>query len=267
MSVAALDGDRAASRHALSLSLSLLLHLTFGAVVFWLVQREPPAPPIEIAIFEGTKGTASPATGDPGAAPGPAGQPFEAVQPAEAAKARPAPGGKVTRPRHPEGRPAPVERSLEERGLLGAIRESAAGSTTLVLEGVDSSARAGGGGTSGSGATDSGGGGAGSGGFSVSGAGGRSRASIWEWTQRYLAGLRSAYNDELSARPTLRGVMVVRYEILSNGVVGDVTLVSSQLADPRLERAILGQIRGWRYPPEPSGTVVVTWPFSFLPPS
>ena len=49
--------------------------------------------------------------------------------------------------------------------------------------------------------------------------------------------------------------------------VGQVTMVSSALRDPGLEQQVLSQIRGWHYPPEPSGTVVVTWPFSFLPPS
>ncbi len=62
-------------------------------------------------------------------------------------------------------------------------------------------------------------------------------------------------------------MILVRYEILATGSVGDVTMVSSQLKDPHLEQEVLNQIRGWRYPPEPSGTVVVTWPFSFLPPS
>ncbi|MGH7818422.1 MAG: TonB family protein, partial [Candidatus Binatia bacterium] len=100
-----------------------------------------------------------------------------------------------------------------------------------------------------------------------SGGTGRSYASIWNHTQRYLAGLRWAYNNELRRSPSLRGVVVVRYEILASGVVGHVSLVSSGLRDPRLEQEVLRQIRGWNYPPEPSGSVLVTWPFSFLPPS
>ncbi len=121
------------------------------------------------------------------------------------------------------------------------------------------------------GASDGGGGGRGRGGFSVSGAGaggaGRSYASIWNWTQRYLAGLRYSYNNELRTIPTLRGVLLVRYQILASGDVSDVAMLSSGLHDPRLEQEVLRQIRGWKYPPEPTGTVVVTWPFSFLPPS
>jgi len=109
------------------------------------------------------------------------------------------------------------------------------------------------------------GGAAGRGGFSVSG-GGRSYASIWQGTQRYLAGLRWAYDNELRTHAGLRGVIVVRYEILSDGAVGDVAMVSSELQAPRLEQQVLSQIRDWRYLPEATGTVVVTWPFSFRPP-
>ncbi|MEA2624166.1 MAG: hypothetical protein QOD06_211 [Candidatus Binatota bacterium] len=116
-----------------------------------------------------------------------------------------------------------------------------------------------------------GGGGSGRGGFSVSGAGaggaGRSYGSIWHDTQRYLAGLRWAYNNELRSNPTLKGVIVVRYEILSSGEVGNVTVVSSTFGDSRLQQQVLSQMRDWRYPAEPSGDVIVTWPFSFLPPS
>jgi TonB family protein len=109
------------------------------------------------------------------------------------------------------------------------------------------------------------GGAAGRGGFSVSG-GGRSYASIWQGTQRYLAGLRWAYDNELHMHAGLRGVIVVRYEILADGAVGDVAMVSSELRAPRLEQQVLSQIRDWRYLPDASGTVVVTWPFSFRPP-
>ena len=140
----------------------------------------------------------------------------------------------------------------------------------MATAGVESVALPGGrGGNSGVGDALGGGGGTGRGGFSVSGAGaggaGRSYASIWECTQRYLAGLRGAYDNALRNDAALRGVITVRYEILRSGAVGEVVMLSSQLSDPHLEQEVLNQIRGWRYTPEPTGTVVVTWPFSFLP--
>lgn len=318
-----LGGDRATSRHTLALSLSLVLHLTFGVLFLWLAHRERPEPPIEISIFEGPKGPASPPPGENSAEPGPVGPPPEETKPVEGPKAPPAPKVKIAQPLRPTPQPVPVERSAQEQGLLAALRKTGPVPTTQAFDGTESSVKLGqapsdgqaptdtlgtarskadvavgaqlitggpavtdsagssvgsvvlpgpGGGGSGwnsaSGGTGSGGG-SGRGGFSVSGAGGAGRgyASIWDWTQRYLAGLRWAYNNELRISPALRGVMVVRYEILATGTVGDVNMVSSQLKDSQLEQAILEQIRGWRYPPEPSGTVVVTWPFSFLPPS
>ncbi len=309
MSVATwmLGGDRATSRQALSLSLSLLLHLTFGVVAFLLAQRERPEPPIEVAIFEGPRGPSSPPPGEPSVAPGPVGSAPEEAQAAEAPTAPPTPKVKVAQPRRPAPKPAaPVERPVEEpRRLAAALGKTGLAPTTQAFEGVESSVQprnapseseaptgmsgtarsnaavAGGPAVTGSagsvllpgpgGGGAGAGGGIGRGGFSVSGAGAggtsRSYAAIWEWTQRYLVGFRWAYDDHLRVTPTLRGLMVVRYQISSSGSVGDVTLVSSQIQNPQLEQAILHQILGWRYPPEPSGTVVVTWPFSFLPPS
>ena len=318
----ALGDDRPALRQALALSASMLLHLLFVIVMFALAQYEVSEAPIEIALFEGPEGPASPPPGAKSAEPGRIAPPVPAPKAPSAPKAKVAEG-----PRHAAARPVPIDRPVEEQGLLAALKSTRLASTTRAFEGVDSSVRlrqsptesqapstaalgtprakadvavdsnalaagpavsgslassvgsvalpgpggAGTGWSTSAGGTGSGVGGAGRGGFSVSGAGaggaGRSYASIWEWTQRYLAGLRWAYNNELRVEPVLRGVLVVRYEILTTGSIGAVTMVSSQLHDPRLEQDVTNQIRGWRYPPEPSGNVVVTWPFSFLPPS
>ena len=321
-----LGADSSGPRQTLAFSLSVALHLTFALIIFLIASREIVQPPIEISIFDGPKGPASPPPGEKSAAPGPVGPPPEVAKPVEAPKAPPAPKVKAVQRPRTIPKPEPVARPVEEQGLLAALKKTGPAPTTQAFEGVQSSvalrkapsdgatatgstlgtARSkadvsvgavtasgpqvsgslgsgvgsvvlpgpGGGGSgwnSGGGGTGSGGGGNGRGGFSVSGAGaggaGRSYASIWEWTQRYLAGLRWAYNNELRNNAGLRGVIVVRYEILGNGAVGQVTMVSSQLRDPGLEQQVLTQIRGWHYPPEPTGTVVVTWPFSFLPPS
>jgi TonB family protein len=161
------------------------------------------------------------------------------------------------------------ERSIAAVGSVATTRAQVSGTLGAGVESVVLPGRRGG--NSGVGDAVAGGGGTGRGGFSVSGAGaggaGRSYASIWECTQRYLAGLRGAYNNALRNDAALRGMITVRYEILRSGAVGEVVMLSSQLSDPHLEQEVLNQIRGWRYTPEPTGTVVVTWPFSFLPPS
>jgi TonB family protein len=178
-----------------------------------------------------------------------------------------APKAKVAR--RPPSSSKPPQPPVAEKESSLAIREPSAGPVAGASEGPPSNetahiqkqadgAETGGG-------ENTGNGGAGGGGFSVSG-GGRSYASIWQGTQRYLAGLRWAYDNELHMHAGLRGIIVVRYEILADGVVGEVAMVSSELRAPRLEQQVLNQIRDWRYLPEATGTVVVTWPFSFRPP-
>lgn len=323
--------DSLAGRQGLSFAVSLALHLTFALMIFALAAREVPPPPIEISIFDGPPGPASPPPGEKSAEPGPIGPPPAPAAKVEAPKAPPAPKAKAPAKKAPVAKAPPAPRVVDDLGVLGALKKSgpSAPSTTRAFEGLDSnvalrarpseeevtgttsstlgSARSradvavdtesvvsGGGpavsgslgsgvgsvtlpgpGGSGSGwgggGRGAGGGGTGRGGFSVSGDGaggsGRSYSSIWEQTQRYLSGLRWAYNNELRVNPALRGVMTVRYEILPNGAVGSVSLISSGLKHPRLEEQVLAQIRGWRYNAEPAGSVVVTWPFSFLPPS
>jgi TonB family protein len=312
--------DGSAPRQTLALSLSLLLHLTLAFAILLSIRHEVPPAPLEITIFEGPSGPASPPPGEKGALPGPArelsgeARPLAEKKPATASRTkavarphrtqkrragarpseeRPPPVASTSSPLPPSmhatesARPSVAKREeAAQTGAPGTARSEkddelgSSAAAALQPEGglaSDISLRLpgpggdGSGWSSGSGERGAGGGGTGSGGFSVSGAGaggaGRTHASIWEWTQRYLAGLRSAYNEEFLYDATLRGVIVVRYEILGSGAVGQVTLVSSQLRDPRFERALLNQIRRWRYPPEPTGTVIVTWPFSFRPPA
>jgi TonB family protein len=226
------------------------------------IERQFASPPLEVSIVEGQPGRGS---ASPGAASGPPATSPSEAEPVEDSKALSAPKMKVVRrpqssskPPHPpvaekesplanrEPSPAPV-------GSEGSSSEETAQAPTQA-DGVQTA-----------GGTNAGNGSGGGGGFSVSG-GGRSYASIWQGTQRYLAGLRWAYDNELHTHAGLRGIIVVRYEILADGAVGDVAMVSSELRAPRLEQQVLSQIRDWRYLPEATGTVVVTWPFSFRPP-
>ena len=66
-----LGADSSGPRRTLAFSLSVLLHLTFALLIFVIASREVAQPPIEISIFEGPKGPASPPPGEKSAAPGP----------------------------------------------------------------------------------------------------------------------------------------------------------------------------------------------------
>src|ERR1041385_4274354 len=110
-----LGGDSSGPRQTLAFSLSLLLHITFALLIFVIASREVAQPPIEISIFEGPKGPASPPPGEKSAEPGPVGPPPEVAKPVEAPKAPPAPKVKAV--------PAPPHRP--EAGAGGAARGGA----------------------------------------------------------------------------------------------------------------------------------------------
>ena len=252
--------DHPAPRRTVAFSLSLLLHVSLALLILAAIERHIPSPPLEVSIVEGQAGLGS---APPGTAPGPPSASPSEVQPAEAARAPSVPRAKLLRRPRSHGKPQEPPVADEEPSF--AIRAPIPAPAAQVPDGASSNetaletraGEAGGGGNAD--------GGAGRAGFSVSG-GGRSYASIWQGTQRYLAGLRWAYDNELRSHAGLRGVIVVRYEILSDGAVGDVAMVSSEIRAPRLEQVVLSQIRDWRYLPEATGTVVVTWPFAFRPP-
>ncbi len=98
---------------------------------------------------------------------------------------------------------------------------------------------------------------------------GRSTQEIRKVVASYLGALRYLYNKQLRKDPSLKGKATVRFEISPSGHITKTVLVFSSLGSPPLEHAILNNIRKWRFPriPEERGSVKVTYPFVFLPPS
>jgi protein TonB len=98
---------------------------------------------------------------------------------------------------------------------------------------------------------------------------GRAASEIRKVVASYLGALRYLYNKQLRQDPTLKGKATVRFEIAPSGHITETVLVFSSLGSPPLEGAILDNIRKWRFPriPEERGSVKVTYPFVFLPPS
>ena len=98
---------------------------------------------------------------------------------------------------------------------------------------------------------------------------GRTQSDIRKVVASYLGGLRYLYNKALRNNPSLRGKVVVRFEIAPSGRVTQTNLVSSTMGSPPLEKQILANIRKWKFPPvsDKHGAVKVTYPFVFLPPT
>ena len=104
-------------------------------------------------------------------------------------------------------------------------------------------------------------------GAGVGAGGSRTLAEIRDVVASYIAGLKYLYDRELKARPSLHGKVTVEFIVTGPGGVQGVRLVSSALGHPSLETAILGRIRGWKFPPKPGDDTRVTFPFDFVPPT
>jgi protein TonB len=102
---------------------------------------------------------------------------------------------------------------------------------------------------------------------SGSGTSGRSLGEIREIVAQYVAGLKYLYDRELKQQPALHGKVTVEFVIGPPGDVREVRLVSSALGQPSLESAILGRIRGWKFPNKPGDATRVTFPFDFVAPA
>jgi TonB family protein len=109
-------------------------------------------------------------------------------------------------------------------------------------------------------------GGAGSGGGAGAG-GSRTLSEIRDVVASYIAGLKYLYDRELKSRPSLHGKVTVEFVVTAPGGVESVRLVSSGLGHPSLENAIVGRIRGWKFPAKPGDPTRVTFPFDFVPPT
>jgi len=96
---------------------------------------------------------------------------------------------------------------------------------------------------------------------------GRSIAEIRDIVAQYIAGLKYLYDRELKSRPSLHGKVTVEFVVSAPGDVSEVRLVSSGLGHPSLESAILGRIRGWKFPQKPGDSTRVTFPFDFVAPA
>ena len=105
----------------------------------------------------------------------------------------------------------------------------------------------------------------------VSGAGGgvsgRTIQEVRQVIASYVPGLKYLYDRELKQRPSLQGKVTVEFVISSPGDVIEIRLVSSGLRHPTLESAILGRIRGWKFPNKPGDSTRVTFPFDFVAPA
>jgi len=93
----------------------------------------------------------------------------------------------------------------------------------------------------------------------------RPSENIEQFMDRYKSSFFTLYNRALRKNPSMRGEVIFNLEILPNGSVKKVSIVSSELNDPKLERKLLAQIRSINF----TAMNVITWNdnyrISFIP--
>ena len=73
------------------------------------------------------------------------------------------------------------------------------------------------------------------------------------------------YNRALRVDPTLQGQVVLELVIDPNGVVRDVRVVASELADEAIVAKIVNRIRLFNFGKRDVGTTTLRYPVHFLP--
>jgi TonB family protein len=95
---------------------------------------------------------------------------------------------------------------------------------------------------------------------------GRTDASLLAVVERYAAGIRFCYDNELKREPRLRGKLVIAITVAASGEVTDARVVEDTVGSAALSACVLGKIRAWTFPRVPAGTTTFQAPFVFTPP-
>lgn len=94
---------------------------------------------------------------------------------------------------------------------------------------------------------------------------GRSDEEIRKVMDQNKGAIFSIYNRALRKAPELEGKVTVKLVIEPDGRVSDVTLVSSELNNPALERKLLARIRLIQFDPASVARTTLNYSFDFLP--
>lgn len=93
----------------------------------------------------------------------------------------------------------------------------------------------------------------------------RSQAAILQVVKQQQARLRYVFEKWLKKDPNLSGKLMVRFDIMPDGEVANVSIVSSTTNNSRFDGAITRYIKRWKFKPiaEGSGSVSIVYPFVF----
>lgn len=96
------------------------------------------------------------------------------------------------------------------------------------------------------------------------GKGSRSQAAINRVVIRQQSRLKKVYESMLKRDPALAGKLMVKFTIMPDGTVANVSIVNSTTNNATFDRRILSYIKRWKFLPIPGGgPVEVIFPFVF----
>jgi TonB family protein len=93
----------------------------------------------------------------------------------------------------------------------------------------------------------------------------RSRASIMRGIDKNSNVIHKEYNNYIRAGNNLKGAIIVRFKIISNGDIIECKIVESNTGDISFEKNIVSLIKLWKFAPSEieNDTTIVEYPFVF----
>ncbi|HEX5752285.1 MAG TPA: AgmX/PglI C-terminal domain-containing protein [Archangium sp.] len=91
------------------------------------------------------------------------------------------------------------------------------------------------------------------------------REALARYIKTRLKAIQGCYEKELKRNPSLKGKVMVRFNILPSGRTGDIEIEENTLGSDAVASCIRTVVRGWVFPFKPDDEVPVAYPFVFTP--
>jgi len=91
------------------------------------------------------------------------------------------------------------------------------------------------------------------------------RNALARYVKARLRSIQNCYEKELKRNPSLKGKVVVRFTINSQGRVREIDVEENTVGSEAVGSCIKALIRTWSFPFKPSDDVPVAYPFVFSP--
>ena len=91
------------------------------------------------------------------------------------------------------------------------------------------------------------------------------REALARYIKTRLKAIQGCYEKELKRNPSLKGKVMVRFNILPSGRTGEVEIEENTLGSDAVASCIRTAVRGWTFPFKPDDEVPVAYPFVFTP--